>query len=69
MQNEIADKYDQEDWDKAEYLVSRGFVKSNPGSDKYDNIRETAINIHTVKIRGYDEHIKNGGSPPFEGKQ
>jgi hypothetical protein len=33
-----------------------------------DNIRETAINIHTLKMRGWDEYIKNGGEPPFGGK-
>jgi len=43
-------------------------VQSNPAGDKMDNIRETAIAIHTVKMRGYDEYIKNGGTPPFEGK-
>lgn len=69
MQNEIIkDEYDSEDWDKAAYLVERGFIKSDSSMDKHDNIRETAIAIHNVKSRGYDEYIKNGGTPPFEGK-
>jgi hypothetical protein len=69
MQDEVKNReYDSDDWDKASYLVERGFVKSNPEEDKIDNIRETAINIHTLKMRTYDEYIKNGGTPPFEGK-
>jgi hypothetical protein len=68
MQDEIKNReYDAEDWEKAMYLVDRGFVKSNH-TDKYEDIRETAINIHNVKMRTYDEYIKNGGTPPFEGK-
>jgi hypothetical protein len=70
MQDEVkVREYDSDDWDKASYLIERGFVQSNPAGDKMDNIRETAIAIHTVKVRGYDEYIKNGGTPPFEGKQ
>jgi hypothetical protein len=69
MQDEVKNReYDSDDWEKATYLIERGFVQSNPAGDKFDNIRETAINIHTVKMRGYDEYIKNGGTPPFEGK-
>jgi hypothetical protein len=69
MQDEVKNReYDSDDWDKAVYLIERGFVKLNPEEDKIDNIRETAINIHTVKMRGWDEYIKNGGTPPFEGK-
>jgi hypothetical protein len=69
MQDEVKNReYDSDDWDKATYLVERGFVQSNPAGDKMDNIRETAINIHTVKMRGWDEYIKNGGEPPFGGK-
>ena len=69
MQDEVNNReYDSDDWDKATYLIERGFIKSNPVGDKMDNIRETAINIHTVKMRSYDEYIKNGGTPPFEGK-
>jgi hypothetical protein len=67
MQNEIKQEYDNEDWDKASYLVDKGFVKRNH-VEKYDDIRECAINIHTVKMRGYDEYTKNGGTPAFEGK-
>jgi len=67
MQDEIKQEYDAEDWEKAMYLVDRGFVKSNH-PDKYEDIRECARNIHEVKMRGYEEYIKNGGSPPFEGK-
>lgn len=69
MQDEIINReYDSDDWDKATYLIERGFVKSNPAGDKMENIRETAIAIHTVKMRTYDEYIKNGGTPPFQGK-
>jgi hypothetical protein len=69
MQDEVKNtEYDPDDWEKATYLVERGFIKSNPDDDKIQNIRETAINIHTVKMRGYDEYIKNGGPAAFEGK-
>jgi len=68
MQDEVKREYDSDDWDKASYLIERGFVQMNPAGDKMDNIRETAIAIHNVKMRGYDEYIKNGGIPPFEGK-
>jgi hypothetical protein len=69
MQDEIIkDEYDSEDWDKAVYLVDRGFIKSDSTVDKHDNIRQTAIAIHNVKMRSYDEYIKNGGKPAFEGK-
>lgn len=68
MQDEIKQEYDSEDWEKAMYLIDRGFIKSDSSMDKHDNIRETAIAIHNVKSRGYDEYIKNGGTPPFEGK-
>lgn len=67
MQDEIKQEYDSEDWEKAMYLIDRGFIKSTH-PDKYTDIRETAINIHAVKMRSYDEYIKNGGIPPFEGK-
>jgi hypothetical protein len=68
MQDEIKNKeYDSDDWEKATYLVDRGFVKSN-SEDRYQNIRDCAMSIHTVKMRGYEEYIKNGGTPPFEGK-
>jgi len=67
MQDEIKQEYDNEDWDKAAYLVDKGFVKRNH-IEKYDDIRECAINIHTVKMRSHDEYIKNGGPPAFEGK-
>ena len=69
MQDEVKNReYDSDDWDKASYLVERGFVQSNPAGDKMDNIRETAINIHTQNMRDRDEYIKNGSTPPFEGK-
>jgi hypothetical protein len=68
MQVQVEDKYDDEDWQKAEYLISRGFVKSVSDLSPYEAIRETAINIHRVKMRTYEEYIKNGGKPPFEGK-
>lgn len=58
MQNEIRE-YDPEDWEKAAYLVERGFVKSNY-NDKYEDIRECAINIYNLKLKN-EEH-------PFEGK-
>lgn len=68
MQDEVKNReYDSDDWDKAVYLVERGFIKRDH-VNKLDDIRETAINIHTVKMRTYDEYIKNGGTPPFEGK-
>ena len=67
MQDEIKKEYDQEDWDKAVYLIDRGFVKRNY-EDLFEDIRETAINIHNVKLRSFDEYLKNGGTPPFEGK-
>jgi hypothetical protein len=67
MQDEVKQQYDPEDWDKAEYLLSRGFIKSNY-ADKYQDILEAAINIHNVKMQGYDQFIKDGGTPPFEGK-
>ena len=67
MQDEIKQEYDPEDLEKAEYLIDRGFIKSNY-SDKYKDIREAAVNIHAVKMRGYDQFIKDGGTPPFEGK-
>jgi len=68
MQDEIIkDQYDAEDWDKAIYLIERGFIKLDH-VDKPDDIRETAINIHNAKLRTIDEYIKNGGTPPFEGK-
>lgn len=60
MQTEIIkDEYDDEDWDKAVYLIERGFIKRDH-VDKYEDIRETAINIHNAKCKT-DEH-------PFEGK-
>lgn len=60
MQNEIKTRdYDPEDWDKAVYLIDRGFIKRDH-ADKTDDIRETAINIHNAKCKT-DEH-------PFEGK-
>jgi hypothetical protein len=68
MQDEIKQEYDPEDWEKAEYLISHGFIKSNY-SDKYKDILEAAVNIHAVKMRGYDQFIKDGGTPAFEGKQ
>jgi acetyl-CoA carboxylase beta subunit len=68
MQDEIKQEYDPEDLEKAEYLIDHGFIKSNY-SDKYKDIREVAVNIHDVKMRGYDQFIKDGGTPPFEGKQ
>ena len=69
MQDEVKNReYDSDDWEKATYLIERGFIKSDSSMDKHDNIRETAIAIHNVKSRGYDEYIKNGGTPPFEGK-
>ena len=69
MQDEVKNReYDSDDWDKASYLIDRGFVQSNPAGDKMENIRESAIAIHNVKMRGYDEYIKNGGTPTFEGK-
>ena len=68
MQDEVKQQYDPEDWDKAEYLLSRGFIKSNY-ADKYQDILEAAINIHNVKMQGYDQFIKDGGIPPFDGKQ
>lgn len=68
MQDEIKQEYDNEDWDKASYLVDKGFVKRNH-VDKYDDIRECAVNIHAVKMRGYDEYTKNGGISAFEGKK
>lgn len=68
MQDEIIkDQYDAEDWDKAVYLIERGFIKRDH-VDKHDDIRETAINIHNAKLRTFDEYVKNGGTPPFEGK-
>jgi hypothetical protein len=66
MQDQVK-KYDDEDWEKAVYLIDRGFIKGSH-ADKYEDIRETAENIHTVKMRGYDKYIKNGGKPPFENK-
>jgi hypothetical protein len=69
MQDEVKNReYDFDDWDKATYLIDRGFVQLNPAGDKMDNIRETAINIHTQKMRDRDEYIKNGGTLPIEGK-
>ena len=69
MQDEVKNReYDSDDWDKATYLIERGFVQSNPAGDKMDNIRETAINIHTQKMRDRDEYIKHGGTPQIEGK-
>ena len=69
MQVQIEDDYyDEDDWQKADYLISRGFVKSVSSMSPYEAIRETAINIHKVKMRTYEEYIKNGGVPPFEGK-
>ena len=60
MQTEINLKdYDPEDWDKAVYLVERGFVKRDH-VNKLDDIRETAVNIYNAKCKT-DEH-------PFEGK-
>ena len=67
MQDEIK-QYDPEDWEKAEYLISHGFIKSNY-SDKYQDTLEAAVNIHAVKMRGYDQFVKDGGTPPFDGKQ
>jgi hypothetical protein len=52
MQDEVKKReYDSDDWEKAEYLVSRGFVKLNPVGDKLDNIRECAINLHNAKCK------------------
>jgi hypothetical protein len=58
MQDEVK-RYDPEDWEKAVYIVSRGFVKRNH-ENEYDDIRECAINFHNIKCKT-DEH-------PFEGK-
>lgn len=58
MQDEIK-QFDPEDWEKAQYIVSHGFVKRNYANE-YDDIRETAINIYNAKCKT-DEH-------PFEGK-
>jgi hypothetical protein len=68
MQDEVKQQYDLEDWEKAKYILSRGFIKSNY-ADEYQDILEAAINIHNVKMRGYDQFIKDGGIPPFDGKQ
>jgi hypothetical protein len=68
MQDEIKQEYDPEDWEKAAYLIERGFIKSNY-SDKHQDTLEAAIHIHTVKMRGYDQYIKDGGTPPFDSKQ
>ena len=67
MQDEIKQEYDPEDWEKAEYLIDHGFIKRDH-IDKYEDIRETAVNIHATRLRSFDEFIKNGGTPPFEGK-
>jgi hypothetical protein len=58
MQDEVK-QFDPEDWDKAVYIVSRGFVKRNY-TNEYDDIRECAINIYNAKCKT-DDH-------PFEGK-
>jgi hypothetical protein len=68
MQDEVKQQYDPEDWEKAEYLLARGFIKSNY-ADKYQDILEAAVNIHNVKMQGYDQFIKDGGTPPFDSKQ
>ena len=61
MQDEVKTKdYDPEDWEKAVYLIDRGFIKRDH-DDKYTDIRETAINIYNAKCKT-DEH-------PFEGHQ
>jgi hypothetical protein len=65
MQDEV--KYTDEDYDKAVYLIDKGFVKRNY-EDKSQDIREAAQNICIVRMRGYDEYIKNGGKSEFEGK-
>lgn len=58
-------EYEAEDWDRAEYLIERGFIQ---GGMTPDNIEETAKNIYTVRMRGWDQYIKDGGKPPFQDK-
>jgi hypothetical protein len=58
MQDEVK-LYDPEDWEKATYLIEQGFIKRDH-ADKYQDIRETAINIYNIKCKT-NEH-------PFEGK-
>ena len=68
MQDEIKYTYTEEDWEKAAYLIDRGFVKRNY-EDRFEDIKEAAQNICNIRMKSYDEHIKNGGKPAFEGKQ
>ena len=58
-------EYEAEDWDRAEYLIERGFIQ---GGKTHEDIEEAAKNIYIVRMRGWDQYIKNGGKPPFENK-
>jgi len=74
MQDEVK-QYDPEDWEKAAYVVSRGFVKRNYANE-YDDILECAINMYNVKCKtdehpfnrksGWEEYTKRQLEPGFK---
>jgi hypothetical protein len=74
MQDEVK-QYDPEDWEKAVYIVSHGFVKRNYANE-YEDIRECAINIYNAKCKtdehpfdrksGWEEYTKRQLEPGFK---